>query len=661
MPMRLTGLQSGMDTDTMVKAMTYKYSSKIDKAKGEQKKTEWKKEAWGDLNKKLYSFYTGALSDLKSAGTYRTKKATTSTDGKVSFGNVAKAVTGTHSLSVHSLAKAAYLTGAKISNRTSATTTTYDAVTDGSKTLDSLVKADGTAFDVTEVNASSLKITNAAGDELDISTVASGASSIDDMVSQINSALSGDDRFSGLTASFENGALKFTNSTATLGEDGTTYEGGQTFTVTGNDSAKSLFGLSDSGLSVVAGSGENATASSATGVFARETNVGAGTAVTGSTKLSDLGIATGEGGTTFSIKVGENTSTFTIDANTTVDDFAKKLSTYGVSANYDAGQGRFYIAANGAGTENDFELTASDDSALSALGLDAASSKKIEASDASVTYNGVTYTQSSNNFSINGMNFTAQSVTDTKDALGNITDNPMTISVENDTQAAYDKVKNFVKEYNELLEEMNKLYNAESAKDYKMLTDDERADMSDKDIENWDNKIKSALLRRDDKLGDLLNIFQRGLNSRTTVNMKDGTTRSMGLSALGIEATDFTENGKLHILGDSDDSAVSAQTNKLMEMLEKDPEAVLKTLTNAGQNMYNQFSKAMKSTSLSSALTFYNDKEMDDQIKNYKTDITDWQKKLTEAENKYYNQFAKMEGALSQMNSQMNYMSSMLG
>ena len=45
MPMRLTGLQSGMDTDTMVKAMTYKYSSKIDKAKGEQKKTEWKKEA----------------------------------------------------------------------------------------------------------------------------------------------------------------------------------------------------------------------------------------------------------------------------------------------------------------------------------------------------------------------------------------------------------------------------------------------------------------------------------------------------------------------------------------------------------------------------------------------------------------------------------------
>lgn len=656
MAMRLTGLQSGMDTDTMVKAMTYKYSSKVDKAKGEKQKTEWKKEAWGELNKKLYNFYTGALSDLKSAGTYRTKKGTASADGKVNFGNLSKAVTGTHQLSVHSLATAAYQTGAKISNKTSATTTTYDAVTDGSTKVSDLVDANGNKVDI---NGAGFTIKGADGEEKTISVVATDSTTIDDVVNDLNSQLESQG-ISGLKASFADGKLTFTNESAVKGDDGT-YSGGETFTITGNETAKAAFGVGESAITAAPKTSEESSNTATTEVFARTKNVGKGTNITGSTKLSDLGITTGEGGTTFSIKVGDKTSSFTVDSNMTVSDFAKKLSEYGVSANYDEGQGRFYISANGAGTDKDFTLTASDDSALSALGLDAESSKKIDAADASVTYNGVTYTQSSNQFSINGMNFTATGVTDTKDSLGNVVDNPMTINVENDTQAAYDKVKNFVKEYNELLEEMNKLYNAESAKDYKMLTDDEKAEMSDKDVENWEDKIKSALLRRDDKLGDLMNIFQRGLNSRTSVTLKDGTVRNMGMSALGIEATDYTENGKLHILGDSDDSAVSGQTNKLMEMLEKDPEAVLKTLTNAGQNMYNQFSKAMKSTSLSSALTFYNDKEMDDQIKNYKTDITDWQKKLTEAENKYYNQFAKMESALSKMNSQMEYMSSMLG
>lgn len=658
MAMRLTGLQSGMDTDTMVKAMTYKYSSKIDKAKGNQTKTEWKKEAWGELNKKLYNFYTGALSDFKSVGTYRTKKATASADGKISFGNISKAVTGTHQLSVHSLAKAAYQTGGKIGK--SAQTTTYDAVTDGTTKVEDLVDSTGKKLDLSTLNGSEFTIKDSEGNDkatIRISNAVEGMS-LDDIAADLKQQLR-DQNIYDIDISFKDGKIAFSNNSAHAAAEGDGFEGGTDYTISANDNAKTAFGMTD--LTVKAKTSADSSNEATTGVFARTKNVGEGSDVTGSTKLSDMGIATGEGGTTFTLTVGGKENTFTIDANTTVDDFAKKLSSYGVSANFDAGQGRFYISANGAGTANDFELKASDETALSALGLDAASSKRMEASDARVTYNGVEYTQSSNNFSINGMNFTAQGITDTKDSLGNVVDNPMTIGVESDTQAAYDKVKNFVKEYNELLDEMNKLYNAESAKDYKMLTDDEKSEMSDKDVENWENKIKSALLRRDDKLGDLLNIFQRGLNSRTSVTMKDGTVRNMGLSALGIESTDFTENGKLHILGDSDDSAVSGQTNKLMEMLEKDPEAVLKTLTNAGQNMYNQFSKAMKSTSLSSALTFYNDKEMDDQIKNYKTDITDWQKKLTEAENKYYNQFAKMEGALSKMNSQMNYMSSMLG
>lgn len=43
---------------------------------------------------------------------------------------------------------------------------------------------------------------------------------------------------------------------------------------------------------------------------------------------------------------------------------------------------------------------------------------------------------------------------------------------------------------------MTKLYNADSAGSYEPLTDDEKDQMSDKEIEKWETKIKDSLLRR---------------------------------------------------------------------------------------------------------------------------------------------------------------------
>jgi len=69
----------------------------------------------------------------------------------------------------------------------------------------------------------------------------------------------------------------------------------------------------------------------------------------------------------------------------------------------------------------------------------------------------------------------------------------------------------------------------------------------------------------------------------------------------------------------------------------------------------------MKGTSLRSALTVYNDKEMDKLEKSYKKDIATLEKKLKEMENRYYKQFSAMESAMSKLNSQSSQLSSMLG
>ena len=77
--------------------------------------------------------------------------------------------------------------------------------------------------------------------------------------------------------------------------------------------------------------------------------------------------------------------------------------------------------------------------------------------------------------------------------------------------------------------------------------------------------------------------------------------------------------------------------------------------------MYNDLQDKMKTTSLSSALTFYNDKEMKKQVDTYKTDIKDWETKLKNIEDKYYKQFSAMESAMAKLNSQSSYLSGLFG
>ena len=70
---RMTGLASGLDTQSLVGELSKAYQKKVDNAKKAQTKAEWKKAAWSSLNTKLQNFYKGALSTFKTTGTYNAK------------------------------------------------------------------------------------------------------------------------------------------------------------------------------------------------------------------------------------------------------------------------------------------------------------------------------------------------------------------------------------------------------------------------------------------------------------------------------------------------------------------------------------------------------------------------------------------------------------
>lgn len=636
--MRLTGLISGMDTESMVNELVKASSTKLDKAKQDKQLLEWKKEAWQGLNTKLYDFYKTEVSSLRLASTFKLKSATSSDESKVSIKAGSQAANGSHSVVVKQLASSAYLTGSNIKlSGNSYTTYSQASVT--------------TNFaDMTDDQGNSLALTGksitikAGNDTIAPLTFELGGTGENGVanLSELNSKLAETEGYKGLKASFLDGKLTFTNSTLKKNADG--VETGEVFTI-----ESEALGLSGD---VEFKKDEDGKGNTLEGsVDLRVQKDFTSTDITKSTKLSDIGIAVG---TTFTIK-GKD---FVVDKDTKISDFTEGLSKLGVNANFDVNQGRFYINASATGEEYNFDITASDATALDILGLsESAGATKVDARDAIIEYNGVSYTGSSNTFELNGLTITAKGVTNGE---------AIQATVASDTDGVYNSIKSFVKKYNEMVDELTKLYNEAKPK-YDPLTDDERSKLSDTQIEQWEKEAKVGLLRRDETINNLLSSMRQILNTGIEVVDKDGNTKKYTLSTLGIVTGDYTENGKLHILGDADDPVYAGQTNTLKETLEKNPEIFSQIFAGSKENagiglqLYNSLNKAMSRSETSRSLTFYNDITLEKSIKEKDEDIDKWKEKLQKMEDKYYKQFTAMEKAMAEMQTQQSYLSSLIG
>ena len=280
---------------------------------------------------------------------------------------------------------------------------------------------------------------------------------------------------------------------------------------------------------------------------------------------------------------------------------------------------------------------------------------KIDGTDAKITLNGIEYEGSSNSFSINGLNIEAQAVTGEGDA------NAISITTKTDTQGMYDKIKEFFSQYNSIINEITSLYNADSAKGYEPLTDDEKSAMSDKEVEKWEEKIKSSLLRRDDTLDGLMNAMTSAMSKSYEVNGKNYSLSSFGISTLGYLNAPKNQQYAYHIDGDEDDSVVSGNTDKLMEALTNDPDTVISFMQQLTDGLYTAIGDKMGSSTMSSIYTVYNDKEMASEYSDYTDLIKKWEDKLSDKQEYYYKKFSSMETALSKLNSQSSSFSSYFG
>ena len=375
------------------------------------------------------------------------------------------------------------------------------------------------------------------------------------------------------------------------------------------------------------------------------------------TSLKDLGLLKDGESTTLEIngrnKDGTPTSGGTMVEITPEDTLATietklKNAEPSLNVNFDLKNQRLFISSKETGTESKIDIQIKSDTTKLAdkLGIKDVNSR---GEKAKYEYNGISMEADSNDIEINGMSLTLRE---------NTTDE-VTIEIKNDPDKVVNFVSEFVDAYNGLIEELNKMYNATKVST-SPLTDAEKEGMTDKQIDEYEKNIKESLLRRDPSLKTVIDTL-RGTMQGVVEGNKYGT-----LSAVGITTGNYTENGKLYL-----------DKDKLTKALNDDPDAVKELFTGRGitQNgetvektvgIGGRLNTGIKNLSkrvegIKSYNSYYNDRVIQDNIRDMTSKIADLQEKYTKMEKIYYKKFTAMEKALASMNSQSASFLGMLG
>lgn len=641
MGIKLSGLVSNMDTDSIVEQMMAAQRTKVTKIENKKTKSTWTQEKWKDLNTKIYKLYTDDLAKLRLHGSYSTNKASSSNEAAVSVTASGSAPTGSHNIAVNQLASGKSITGGVINSKI-----VDETLTSSSKLVSSLGIAEGTVFTIqtgTDTNPNKI-----------INYTVTSTSSLADFTKACQDA--------GLNANFDASNKRFYISSKNSGEENTfsIKASNGNLSSEGKAAQKAIYNLFEEGDQTELD--KNLPVNIKNQI---DTYLNAYTFSTSDTEKKSITESI------YNLRANYLKGKIAEEANS--GDDPKELTPKEIEDKYKAlyepnDDSKKAILENITEQADAYSLGFSLDTnstAVSDLKLDKASSNTIDAQDSKIIYNGVLYEQASNTVTINGLTINANQVTDGRKVPDEVKPADLigvTVSVTKDTQASYDMIKNFVKEYNSILKEMNTLYYAESSRGYDPLTDEEKEAMSEDQIEKWETKIKDSLLRRDNTLGSLISSMKSDMGGSIEVTTKTGDKKNYSLASLGIStSSDYTEKGLLHIYGDADDSTYASETNKLMKALEEDPEAVMQTLTGVAKKLYTTLTDKMKSTSLSSALTLYNDKEMTKQQGNYSKQISTLEVKLEKMEAAYYKKFSAMETALAKLQQSTSALSSLMG
>lgn len=356
-----------------------------------------------------------------------------------------------------------------------------------------------------------------------------------------------------------------------------------------------------------------------------------------------------------------------ITADTTVDGLLTAINNNkdaGVTAIYLGSENKFVLSSNEKGEGRKITLGADpNDTADAANLIFGGVSTDGTDGEMSILYNGVqtTITSSSNTFSIDGLDIRATNTFNTGSATA---EGGVSFTASADTEKVTETVKKFIEAYNAMIDEVRTQATTKPDSNYKPLTDDQKNEMNETSIKNWEDKAKEGILYNSSALKDLDNATQ-GIFASMMIN---GVSYD-DLEKIGISfSDDYTAGGKIvfdeekfKTAMDSDPEKVSdlfTGTHGIVNTIDSTLSTYATRYASKNGNSYGVLIEEAGSEKLSLTLT---NNSIYKELKDMQETITNLQSQLSTEQDRYISQFTQMERLINQMNSQSSYLSQLGG
>ncbi|MEG0899621.1 MAG: flagellar filament capping protein FliD [Oscillospiraceae bacterium] len=281
--------------------------------------------------------------------------------------------------------------------------------------------------------------------------------------------------------------------------------------------------------------------------------------------------------------------------------------------------------------------------------------RNVKGQNAILSINGERIERSSNTVLVDGVEITATNVTSEKASIN------VTANVEDTVK----KVKEFIEDYNKMIDSAKGKLNEKVYKDYQPLTEEQKKEMTKEQIEQWDEKAKSGALKNDQSVNSLLQ------DLRTA--MYQPSAGGLALYDIGITTGDYSDGGKLKFA----DNLKNGKTGEdvLREMLSTNSEQVVQMFTSSETGFADRIKKITDdavSTTISNRGYLANiaglegtfsdsDNLLSKQVTSIEQTIKKYQRSMEAEEKRYWAKFTQLEKLVSQMNAQSSWLTEQMG
>ncbi len=623
--MRITGISSGLDTDQMIKDLMKAEAMKLDKVNQDKQYVQWQQESYRDIINQMRTFQSTFFDVLKPSTNLTSASSFSKFNYGISSGGIASSA-----VSITATAAAAK---AVIINKIDqlATKDTWTGASTGIRGIKTnnmnmnLLGTNNLEFNLS-IGSNAKKITLSNTDLVEPKTLQSLTA--EELKVELNKKIS-----------------------STFGSD---YAG-----VVSVVEGQLNFDFAGSEVRILEAS--NPESMTALGLSSGVSSYGYKTK-----SVAELFDFTGIDMSAINI----NGKMISISGTDTIDVMNKKLNDAGAGfeIKYNNLSDNFSLVSTKEGSANNIVLDDPNTSAFvgKLFNMIDPTAGQVEGLNARLTINNEDIIQGSNSFLLDGITFDLKS----------ISSEPIDVTVAINTESIVDNIKNFVSEYNKLIDTLTTKLTERRDYEYRPLTDEQRDALSEEEIENWEEKAKLGNMKNASELDTFLTQLRNAIIepiSGVGISMRD----------IGISSTHYKDRGKLTINEDKLKLALENNYTEVVNMFSTQSsveysDSSNRSTRNSENGIGNRFNDILKDYTRTTRDSGGNkgilivkagiendssvvQNDISKRISAYDSRLDRLADYLASREEYYYNMFGKMETALSQLQTQGDSILSMLG